>query len=628
MYKAEKRDMRLPKARVFPIDCQSHADTSPRIRETRKSQYGVARDPSFLSPENWAAAPFETRGLLELVASCRSLKGVAPSLFSFYAGRMDVEQIWMQIDVQIAPVLCKVGLTMEELDLFGEEVESTDKDVGKKSLISESLETNQKTSQHQEFQKLDSCDVSSMSYRDIPKEDRSSHVNGKCVENSKGRNFFSLHDMTNFVLDAESQEKDDDKMLVSEQHVPMDESEHAPDSLIFLSEQVRHVAELKRVSVSRVDNDIMYEDLFLHENKAYVSSTRTFEGDDIKCGPIERVTDSKPVTDSFPKVAHSLNGINGENSTVHIAQKFVSKYDGDQEKLATRIIELEQECVQPDSWVLRGEARADNRQKGSALENEIEFDYLSAPKPVDDEALTARLDGLIKSRIMNQIFDDLNTMEKLEEGSSMYNSAQDLDDTKSRKGLGEVYANKFTTQTSAAQCKEFSLLAGSGRAVEARYLYKVVGEQLDKLGHYHFSGKQLLDSSGTAGQINAFLQLGGFTPVVHQNADGRGAKYNSRRQKEDRIKANMHGHIKTRDELETGEKSATRNKLKRKHRARMQEEEHTAARFVRKTDTSKSSMYTNNIRGTLRKVGETLSDYSKSSKVFLSLQEKKDVCAS
>jgi len=161
-----------------------------------------------------------------------------------------------------------------------------------------------------------------------------------------------------------------------------------------------------------------------------------------------------------------------------------------QTKLSRQIETLEELALQEKTWLLKGEASARERPKNSVLEADLEFEHVQAPPPVVSEEMTAKLEDLIKARIAEQRFDDVERVEPgldsrawqkllkmsfktfpnprsstlmpscdvlcifyraLLDGNSRLRALPELDDTISKKGLGDLYADDYVKAKSAAE---------------------------------------------------------------------------------------------------------------------------------------------------------------------------------
>jgi hypothetical protein len=92
--------------------------------------------------------------------------------------------------------------------------------------------------------------------------------------------------------------------------------------------------------------------------------------------------------------------------------------------------------------------RAARRPKNSALEVELEFDHNTRPAPVITEEVTSSLEDIIKRRIAEEQFDDVQPKPALP--STAPKERVKLDESKSEKGLGEIYEAEYMQRTGLA----------------------------------------------------------------------------------------------------------------------------------------------------------------------------------
>jgi U3 small nucleolar RNA-associated protein MPP10 len=85
----------------------------------------------------------------------------------------------------------------------------------------------------------------------------------------------------------------------------------------------------------------------------------------------------------------------------------LSTHERQQEKIKKRIEQLEKSNLDPKHWTLQGEITAAKRPKNSALEVELDFEHAARPAPVITEEVTASLEDIIRSRIIEERFDDV-----------------------------------------------------------------------------------------------------------------------------------------------------------------------------------------------------------------------------
>ncbi|XP_020978263.1 U3 small nucleolar ribonucleoprotein protein MPP10 isoform X4 [Arachis ipaensis] len=111
------------------------------------------------------------------------------------------------------------------------------------------------------------------------------------------------------------------------------------------------------------------------------------------------------------------------------------------EKIHSKIEEMEKANLEPKTWTMQGEVTAAKRPKNSALEVDLDFEHNVRPAPVITEEVTASIEDMIKKRITEGNFNDVQKAPKLP--SKVPREVKELDDNKSKKGLAEIYEQEY-----------------------------------------------------------------------------------------------------------------------------------------------------------------------------------------
>ena len=110
-----------------------------------------------------------------------------------------------------------------------------------------------------------------------------------------------------------------------------------------------------------------------------------------------------------------------------------------QERLKAKIQEMEDEAVAPKPWQLMGETKAELRPENALLEEDLFFDHTTRQAPVITEETTKTLEDIIRQRIKDQAFDDVERKVKPVYDPSEYKKKLVLDQEKSKFSLAEIY---------------------------------------------------------------------------------------------------------------------------------------------------------------------------------------------
>lgn len=222
-------------------------------------------------------------------------------------------------------------------------------------------------------------------------------------------------------------------------------------------------------------------------------------------------------------------------------------------KIQSKIEEVDKARLQPKDWTMQGEVSAYKRPKNSALEVDIDFEHNVRPPPVITEEITASLEDLIRQRIAEERFNDVQRAPRLP--SKAPKELKELDENKSKKGLAEVYEEEYAQQTGLTSGKvSFS----DEQKNEASMLLKRLCLKLDALSHFHFTPKPVIEDMSIQTNVPALL-MEEVAPVMVSDAAMLAPE---------EIFAGK-GDVKEEAELTTAERKRRRSNKKRKFKSEM-----------------------------------------------------------
>ncbi|RCH87815.1 hypothetical protein CU098_002560, partial [Rhizopus stolonifer] len=166
-----------------------------------------------------------------------------------------------------------------------------------------------------------------------------------------------------------------------------------------------------------------------------------------------------------------------------------SAFQRQQERLLDQIEQFEDENVQDKHWTLRGEATANARPVNSLLEEDLEFEHANKPVPVITEEITNVLEDLIKKRILENMFDDVERKADPNLRPFLPSKRVELKDEKSKKSLAEIYEDDFSKKKSGDSAVDERDAALQKEHEEITDLFNNLCVKLDALSNFHYTPK-------------------------------------------------------------------------------------------------------------------------------------------
>lgn len=216
---------------------------------------------------------------------------------------------------------------------------------------------------------------------------------------------------------------------------------------------------------------------------------RTSNNEEEEHGPLSRKVKFNLTNDSDE--TESL-----ENKVEHRKEdkdmELESSLEARQKRLMMRIQELEEEAVGEKPWQFKGEVSASNRPQNSLLEEFVEFDVSVRPAPVITEGTTMKLEDIIKQRIQDKAWDDVEKKFKPVETPLEYKKKLVMNQEKSKESLSQIYENEYLKQRQALNSnneEKEEVVPQLHREIE-RDTHKLM-LKLDALSNYHYTPKRV-----------------------------------------------------------------------------------------------------------------------------------------
>lgn len=239
----------------------------------------------------------------------------------------------------------------------------------------------------------------------------------------------------------------------------------------------------------------------------------------------------------------------------------LSTFERQQIQIQEQIAQLEKEAVADKKWALKGEVKAKDRPDDALLTEDLEFERTSKPVPVITNEVTESLEDMIRRRIQEEKFDDLQR--RVISGVSSFGGKPrfELSDVKSSKSLAELYEDDYKgTPQEGTVSEELQQTHDEISDLFNNLIYK-----LDALSSAHFIPKPAQKSLEVKVQTAA-ISMEDAQPLTMSSASTLAPQEIYRVGKSD--DANQislsNGVVMSKDELTRDDKNRLRRALKRK----------------------------------------------------------------
>ena len=331
---------------------------------------------------------------------------------------LEKSQIWAFIYNNSSKVITEFKSKMKDINSILNELSEFNESLNEKQ---EKKNLGKKTKREKEIKDIEEDENEELENMDEMEEEEDDEINSKENENKEDMNFgkqkdifFSMKDLNNFAdqFEEEDNENNNDEDI--------SKIKSAPNKLTLSSSRNKN----KNKNINSEEEGEEDE-----ENNSLYSEEQQIEAE---IGSDEEIKYNKFF--DKPENKYKKNK-QGEDDT--------SNTDIDENEIFSQIKKIEEKMISnKKDWSTKGEILAKERPKDSLLTKSMDFEVGLRPPPIPDREFTDKLEKMIKQRIIDDIFDDpikkdfinLNEEKKAE---------NDLDFEKSKKGLGEIYEEKY-----------------------------------------------------------------------------------------------------------------------------------------------------------------------------------------
>lgn len=190
------------------------------------------------------------------------------------------------------------------------------------------------------------------------------------------------------------------------------------------------------------EEDALYYEDFFDQPKSQTSAFKSREKDSAKTHLTEEDYDAALDSAKLDLFADEDNEQGQDDENEDAANK-LSTFERQQLEIKKQIDQLEAEAIADKKWALKGEVQSKDRPQDALLEEEIEFDRTSKPVPVITKEVSESLEEMIRRRIQDANFDDLQRRVVTDINLKKYKPDFQLSDQKSSKSLAELYEDDY-----------------------------------------------------------------------------------------------------------------------------------------------------------------------------------------
>ncbi|KAI0374201.1 Mpp10 protein [Pilatotrama ljubarskyi] len=253
------------------------------------------------------------------------------------------------------------------------------------------------------------------------------------------------------------------------------------------------------------------------------------------------------------------------------SQEDLSTYEKRMAALREEIAALEAENVGKKDWTLMGEATSRSRPQNSLLEEDLEFERVMKSVPVITEEVVHSLEERIKARILENQFDDVVRKRPVDDKPFLPSRFFELQDTKSKQSLAEIYEEEYTAATTGGASGEDRDGKLKKEHQEIEKLWENICGKLDALCNAHFTPKAPKATITTVSNVAA-ATLESALPTT---------KATTTMLAPEEVYAPSSSDLRARNELTPAEKRALRNKQKKAKKKVHDAIQKTAEKFGR-----------------------------------------------
>merc|ERR1712071_160979 len=488
-----------------------------------KFRSATAKPENFLSVQKALLSKFinATKTFYDYGNKESPIKGISGILPELYTEGFDEGQVWQQLELHhksaeelMTKVVAKLGFhknhmalvktTREEVPEVVEEIEKDEESGSELSDIPDVSDGEDSDTDIDETHLLKFDEYKVLEEDDRPEKLPTSEPK-KHKKSEVDDDFFKLGEMEEFLQKEEAEQKpkgednEDDIDLFempSEEEDSQDEAITAKYSDFFKGSMLEESRKKKRNRDEDSDMDGGEDGEDMDDEEGEEESEE--EDDDGEKEPKGKRVKFNLGSAFSGEESSEEEEEDDEDAADPMQPEVKSSFEQRQERLKSRIEDLENEAIGPKPWQLAGETSRDLRPDNALLEEDLYFDHTTRVAPVITEETTRTLEDLIKQRIKDQAYDDVERKVKPVYDPSEYKKKLVLDQEKSKFSLAEIYEQDYLKkQEEQEKTPQTSSLADpivnkekedKAHAVISKMMTDVFSK-LDALSNFHYTPK-------------------------------------------------------------------------------------------------------------------------------------------
>uniref|UniRef100_A0A1I8Q2S1 U3 small nucleolar ribonucleoprotein protein MPP10 n=1 Tax=Stomoxys calcitrans TaxID=35570 RepID=A0A1I8Q2S1_STOCA len=419
---------------------------------------------------------------------------------------MDEEQIWQQLELRNGAVFEEMikttanlmALREQKLEVHlkeeeDEEAEEEEQEEDSNDEMDQDIE--ESGAENEVLEESEDEDLFEAQKKPKKKSKRSSVVDDK---------FFKLDEMEAFLEAEEAKDArkakgkllatDDDGIDYFDEDLGDDESEDEesnPNYKDFFDDDVEEEEGKAEEEYARTSKEGKKDNKKKQQKDHFEDEEEEEEEEDDEEYAENEADENHMDSDDVKQVAENSDEHDSEDSDEDTKdEEPKSSFEVRQSRLEQRIRDYEDEVLGEKPWQLKGEVQATNRPQNSLLEEVLEFESTVRPAPVITEETTRSLEDIIKQRIKDKAWDDVERTVKPTHTPQEYRKQLVLDQEKSKESLAHIYEKEYQRELDKLNPNKDANEAEEPKEhKEIRSLMRDLFIKLDALSNFHFTPK-------------------------------------------------------------------------------------------------------------------------------------------